>query len=147
VKVSIIGCGNPERGDDAAGLLVARRLRELGIEAREHSGEALGLLEAWEGADRVILVDAVYSGSVAGAVSVWEGGSAPVAGEPFRCSTHGLGIAEAIALGRVLDRLPPQLRIYGIEGRRFARGAKPSPEVAAAVEAVARAIAAEVRNL
>ncbi len=147
MKVSIIGCGNPDRGDDAAGLLVARRLRELGIEAREHSGETLGLLEAWDGADRVILVDAVCTGSAAGAVSVWEGDSAPVAGEPFRCSTHGVGIAEAIALGRVLDRLPPQLRIYGIEGRQFGRGAKPSPEVAAAVEAVAHAIAAEVRSL
>jgi hydrogenase maturation protease len=147
VTVCIIGCGHPDRGDDAAGLLVARRLRELGIEAREHSGEALELLEAWSGADRVILIDAVCTGSPAGAVSVWEGWSAPVAGETFRCSTHALGLAEAIALARLLDRMPPHLRIYGIEGGQFGCGAKPSPEVVAAVEFVARTIAREVRSL
>ncbi|HXG33653.1 MAG TPA: hydrogenase maturation protease [Bryobacteraceae bacterium] len=147
MKVCIIGCGNSDRGDDAAGLLVARRLQELGIEAREHSGEALELLEAWSQADRVVLIDAVCTGAPAGAVSVWEGSSAPVAGEPFRCSTHALGIAEAIALARVLDRMPPELRIYGIEGRRFGCGARPSPEVVAAVESVAQAIARELRSL
>ncbi len=41
----IIGCGNSDRSDDAAGLLVARRLRELGIDARELSGDMLGLLD------------------------------------------------------------------------------------------------------
>ncbi len=147
MRVCIIGCGNPDRGDDAAGLLVARRLQELGIEAREHSGEGLELLEAWSEADCAILVDAVCTGAPAGAILVWEGPFAPVAGEPFRCSTHALGIAEAIALARVLDRMPPELRIYGIEGRRFGCGARPSPEVAAAVESVAQTIAGELRSL
>jgi len=44
VSLRIIGCGNLDRGDDAAGLLVARRLRALGVEAAEHSGEGLTLL-------------------------------------------------------------------------------------------------------
>jgi Ni,Fe-hydrogenase maturation factor len=39
VEYRIIGCGNAERGDDAAGLLLVRRLRELGVDAHEHSGE------------------------------------------------------------------------------------------------------------
>ena len=37
----------------------------------------------------------------------------------FRTSTHLLGVAEAVELGRELDRLPQRLTVYGIEGERF----------------------------
>ena len=59
----IIGCGNRDRGDDGAGILVAERLRELGIEANTRSGEAVDLIEAWKSADDVIVVDAVVTGA------------------------------------------------------------------------------------
>ena len=38
----ILGCGNPDRSDDAAGVLVVRRLRELGIHADEFGGDGAG---------------------------------------------------------------------------------------------------------
>ena len=37
----------------------------------------------------------------------------------FRCSTHALGVAEAIELARALDRLPRKLIVFGIEGIRL----------------------------
>ena len=40
----VIGCGNADRGDDAAGLLVARRLLALGVEEAIALGKALGVL-------------------------------------------------------------------------------------------------------
>lgn len=144
MRLCIIGCGNVERGDDAAGVLATRRLRELGVEAEEQDGEALGLLERWTGAAGVILIDAVVTGAPVGQIAVWDARTAALAAGPFRCSTHALGVAEAIALARVLDRLPPRFLIYGIEGRRFDPGAEPSPEVVAAAEVVARRIVQEV---
>ena len=47
-----IGIGNPLRGDDAAGLLAARALRERGAggaEVRELEGEPVDLIDAWAG--------------------------------------------------------------------------------------------------
>ena len=143
----IIGCGNTDRGDDAAGLLAARRLREMGVEAQEQSGEALALIESWEDARRdlsVILIDAVVTGSPPGTITVWDARTAPVAGDYFRCSTHAFGVAGAIELARMLDLLPPSLLIYGIEAARFEIGSEPSPEVLRAVEEVAAGIALEV---
>jgi hydrogenase maturation protease len=137
----IICCGNPERGDDGAGALVARRLRELGIEAETCTGEASELLEAWSGAGHVTVVDAVETGAPAGTVSLWDGGQATFPVRPST-STHGLGLAEAITLARVLDSLPEQLRVYGIEGRQFEPGTEVSPEVKLAVEEVVRRISA-----
>lgn len=129
----VIGCGTLERGDDAAGILVAQRLRELGVDAQIQSGEALALIEAWAGEDDVIIVDAVMTGAPVGTVHVWDDprslrqGLSPA-------SSHGLGVAEAIELARALGRLPRRLCVFGIEGRQFDQGAELSPEVKSAVE-------------
>lgn len=144
MSVRIIGCGNIDRGDDGAGVLAARRLRELGIEAQEQGGEALSLIESWRGAGCVILIDAVVTGVPAGNISLWDADTAPVQGDSFRRSTHAFGVGEAIQLARALNRLPQRLRIYGIEGRQFEPGAGPSPQVTAAVEAVVQQILVEV---
>ena len=137
----ILGCGNADRSDDAAGLLVARRLRELGIDACEHGGETLALIEAWSECEEVIIIDAVVSGAPPGTITVWDARAAPWPAAEFRCSTHALGVAEAVELARVLGRLPSRLVVYGIEGTRFDPGAPPSPEVGEAVEQLARQIA------
>jgi len=139
----IIGCGNRERSDDGAGILVAERLRELGVEADARIGEAGDLIEAWKGVDDVIVVDAVVTGAPVGTVHAWDGRQ-PLSSVSPTDSTHGLGVAEAINLAHVLDRLPTRLRVYGIEGRRFELGAEISPEVQGAIEEVARKIMAEV---
>lgn len=138
----IIGCGNLHRGDDAAGLLVVQRLRELGVPAEEASGEALSLIESWKESEEVILIDAVVTNAKPGTISLWSAGILP-ADLAKNASTHGFGIAEAIELARSLDRLPPRLLTYGIEGNQFEVGATPSPRVLAAVERLAQQIAIE----
>ena len=138
----IIGLGTDTAGDDAAGLLVARRLRELGVEAQEYSGEVLGLLDLWEGADSVTLIDAMRSGRPPGSVRVFDARQSPAASEAFPISTHGLGLFDALALAQELGRLPRRVVIYGIEGRNFEPGSEMSPEVGAAVEEVVRHIVA-----
>jgi len=140
--VRIIGCGDLGRGVDGAGVLVGRRLRELGVPALLLTGEAAGLLEAFGGCEDVVLVDAVVTGAPAGTVWTWEGrpeGLLRRAGS----SSHQLGLDVALDLARALGRLPRRLRIHGIEGKRFGAGEAPSPEVLAAVEEVARRIATE----
>ncbi|MBZ5685712.1 MAG: hydrogenase maturation protease [Acidobacteriia bacterium] len=137
----ILACGNRNRADDAAGILVAERLRELGIDAKECAGEAPDLMEAWSAADNVIVVDCVMTGVPAGTVHLWDA-SHPLA---FKSSgsTHGLGLGEAIELARSLGCLPARLRIYGIEGKNFEVGAAVSVEVQRGVAEVVNKIAAE----
>lgn len=141
----ILGCGNRQRGDDAAGLLVAERLRALGIAAEACSGEISDLIEAWARADDVIVIDAVVSGAPAGTVHVWDG-QHPPAFATSGGSTHGLGVAEAIELARALDRLPSRLRVYGIEGKNLEMGSAVSSEVERAVEEVVQRIVSEARR-
>lgn len=143
----LIGLGNDLRGDDAAGLLVARAARERdhgGIEILESGGEPIDLIDAWEGADAAVVADAVSSGAAAGTVHRIDATAGPLP-TPFASpSTHALGLAEAVELGRALDRLPDRLVVFGIEGEEFGAGADPTPAVIDAVAAVAAAALAEL---
>jgi hydrogenase maturation protease len=134
--MTVIGIGNEWRSDDAAGLEVARRLGGLQL-----WGEPIALLEVLDGAEDVIVVDAVSSGAAPGTLHVFEAGSEPLPAELFgSSSTHALGVAEAIEIARSLGRLPERVRVYGIEGASFEYGLGLSPEVEKAVEKCTRSI-------
>ncbi len=144
----VIGIGNEFRGDDGAGLLVARRLRGVtgsGTKVAESSGEATELMSLWTGAELVVLVDAVHSGSAPGRIFrfVIPGDMIPKALFPGH-STHAFGVMEGIELAKTLGSLPPQVIVYGIEGATFEAGAAISPEVEEAAVEVAERI---VRDL
>lgn len=129
----IIGCGNRVRGDDAAGIFVAERLQELGLPSIVHSRDPIALIELWQGLDAIIVVDAVRTGAPIGTVSTWDlARFSPAISSP--ASSHGLGVAEAIALAEHLGSLPKQLRVYGIEGRRFDIGEEMTAEVRSAAQ-------------
>jgi len=141
----IIGCGNRQRGDDAAGILVAERLIAHRIHAETCSGEVAQLMDLWADSDDVIVIDAVVTGAPVGAVRVWDGHRRLDYGTSSG-STHGLGVGEAVELARALDRLPARLRVFGIEGKRFEIASAMSPEVESAVAEVAKQIAHEVNE-
>ena len=145
-KTLIIGCGNPDRGDDAAGILVAQRLRERGLQAVDNTGDGLALLDLWHGSDDVILVDAMKSGADPGTVSHWDSDAPLGCSRDYGCSTHAFGPGEAVELARVIGRLPPKLQIYGIEATRFEPGAPYSREVLDAVDRVVGEITQAVQK-
>src|SRR5436190_23959256 len=100
----IIGVGNLDRGDDAAGILVAQRLAQRGVKAVQHSGGALNLIDIWDTAQEVILVDAVVSGAAVGTVQVWDLCNQTLQNLSFRSSTHEFGLADTFELARALNR-------------------------------------------
>jgi len=140
----IIACGNPDRADDGAGILVAERLRQIGIAVKVCLGDAPDLIETWSVADDVIVIDCIVTGADAGTVSVWDA-SRPLPSQSS-ASSHGLGLGEAMELSRALGCLPPRLRVYGIEGKNFEVGASLSPEVEFGVAEVVEKIVAEVES-
>jgi hydrogenase maturation protease len=150
--VLVVGVGHPDRGDDAAGWLVAERLRERlgdhpGVEVVRLSADPAGLLTlpAWDAAAHVVLVDAIVTGAPPGSVEVL-GADQPLP-SPRASGTHDLGLVATLQLARALGRLPRDLTIVGIEGVRFGVGDLPSPAVVAAAERVAGALDTEVRAL
>ena len=138
-RTLLIGVGNAWRGDDAAGLAVARRARELGaLDVLEHEGDAVALIDAWSSAGSVVVFDAAASGAPPGTIHRFDARAAPLPAAHLRSSTHAFGVADAIELARVLGRLPSRLDVLAIEGSNFELGAAMTPPVTVAVERVAR---------
>lgn len=141
--ILVIGVGNWYRGDDAVGLVVARKLRTMNlpeIAACEESGEGVALMEAWTAAERVIVVDASSSGAVPGTVHKLDADEMTIPSAFFHYSSHAFSVAEAIEMARALSCLPPRLTVYGIEGKDFAPGVHLSSEVEHALEKVIKQV-------
>jgi hydrogenase maturation protease len=144
-QLVVIGVGSDFRGDDAAGLLAARRLRAChGVRTIEHTKDGLSLMEHWRPTDHVVVVDALCSGHAPGTVFRFEATEGPVPGDAGWVSSHTPGVAEGIETARILGRLPASLTVYGIEAARVDPGADVTPAVAGAVEEVALAILDEI---
>jgi len=151
-KVVIIALGNRFRGDDGIGLFVAERLKETGTDRLdgcmivEGKDDAMALVSAWEGAALAVIIDAAVSGASPGTIRRLEAGVQAMPKDLSRCSSHGLGLAEAVELGKALGRLPGRLVILAVEAAILEQGAAMSPQVAAAAEEVVRKVDAEVSS-
>lgn len=140
----IIGVGNPWRADDGAGIVLARRMR-----ARPHAPrvvtalDVLELLDRWEDAERVVVVDAIRSGRPPGTI-VRIDGSTGLRPSGFPTSTHGVNLVQAVALGEALDRLPARLTVFGIEGKDFGHGVRLSEAVERGLDELERRVLEEI---
>ncbi|MCB1748035.1 MAG: hydrogenase maturation protease [Gammaproteobacteria bacterium] len=146
--VTVIGIGNRDRGDDAAGPAVIDALAAApppGARLLTAPGDMLALLDLWGDAGHVILVDAMAAQAAPGRVLRLDAGDAALTTALGNfASSHAFDLAEAIELGRALGRLPSRLVIYGIEGEHFDHGQPPGAAVQAAVAEVGQRIRAEV---
>ena len=146
-RTTVIGIGNPDRGDDAAGRLATRRLAGAvppAIEVSEQDGEVTSLLAAIENAAAVYLIDACASGAKPGTVHRFDVAAGPLPHETFSLSSHGLGLAEAIELARALGQLPPRCIVYAIEAGSVEPGGAVSPAVSAAIEETSERVRREL---
>jgi len=143
----LVGVGNAYRSDDGVGLVVAERVRlrvPAGVEVTLCEQEASRVLDAFEGADAAVIVDAVASGAEPGELHRFDAAATPVPARAFGSSTHAFGVGEAIELARALGKLPPAVVVIGVEGKEFAAGEGLSEPVEAAVEPAAEAVLREL---
>lgn len=145
-SIRIIGCGNLYRGDDAAGLLVVHRLREMGIPAEEAGDDLTRIMTLWQPEDTVFLVDAAQAELPLGTILRYLPGDLAKAPSHIRFSSHGMDLAEVVHLAGALGRLPKQLVVMGIVGGNFGLGDRVSPPVRAAIELVVGELGSRVRH-
>jgi hydrogenase maturation protease len=151
-RVRIVGCGSPDAGDDAIGMVAAQALRERlppEVDLRTDRAGGANIIEWCEGVEVLILVDAARATSEFPA-GQWRCLRFPTGRRrlqelPFR-NSHLLGLAEALELAGWLGRLPPQVVVFAVAGAQFALGhglspvvLKGLPEVLAAMQAEATA--------
>ena len=135
----IIGIGNRYRGDDAFGCIVVAELTGMlpsGVRGIEHDGEPAALMDCWQGAQRVVLIDAVSSGAQAGKIFHFDLVQQSLPEQFNLYSTHAFGVPQAIELARALKKLPPEIVFIGVEGECFDAGEALSTPLLKAKEAI-----------
>lgn len=143
----LIGVGNPFRRDDGLGPAVLAALMPnapKGVNFSAQSGEGSSLMAAWQGYERVLLIDAVCSGAPAGTLHVLDAIQEAIPSRFFHYSTHAFSVGEAIEMARALGELPRQLTLLGIEGADFGSGQGFSPAVQAAWPELLRRIQTQI---
>ena len=147
-RVLVIGMGHPDRGDDAVGRVVADRLLRdplPGVKVVATDGEAGKLLDLFDEAEHVIIVDAGLSGAKPGTIHRLDAVTASLPRPMFAMSSHAIGLVESIELARTLGTLPKRCIVLAVEGERFDLGAGLSQAVAQAVDALVRLVADELK--
>ena len=110
----------------------------------EASGEGTDLIGRWSGYSRVYLFDAVMGRGAPGRVYKLCAAQGEIPSDFFKYSSHAFSLAEAVELARILDRLPRQLVVFGVEGEQFGYGECLSPAVQAGTERVLAQVLAEL---
>jgi hydrogenase maturation protease len=152
-KALVVCVGNSLVGDDAVGCAVYESLAKEplpdGVRLYLLGIGGLSLLENLAGESILIVVDAVQFGAKPGTIHVLDWNELPQARTPV-VSAHGIGLRQAIDLGKILhpEAIPRTIRLIGIEGAAFGTiGAGLTPEVALAVEEGARIVRRQIELL
>jgi hydrogenase maturation protease len=124
MKTRIFCLGNELVRDDGVGIRVGRILASLALpeDVQVEFTPQLGfdLLEAVQGADRLILVDAMHTGRPPG-TCVTLGGTAIERYAAGAAVSHTVGIAELMEVAQRLapERAPASMVFVGVEGQAF----------------------------
>jgi hydrogenase maturation protease len=133
-RTVVIGIGNPFRRDDGVGPAVVAllRVRLTGVQFATSDGDPATLIDAWSGAGRAVVVDAVRgSGHEVGHLHRFNTGH-PAATRAGIATSHAADLGDTVALASALDRMPDSLVVYTIEVDDVSFGVGLSPAVLAA---------------
>jgi hydrogenase maturation protease len=157
MKTLVIGLGNPILGDDGVGWVVAEQVRAAlsnpkssianpqSIEVDCASLGGLSLMERLTGSERVILVDAIFTGAKpVGTVSQFTLSDLPDLSAGHSASAHDTSLRNALNVGRGMDILLPKdenVIIVAIEAENvYDFSQELSPAVAAAMPQAVKAV-------
>ena len=131
-RIVVLGLGNDLRRDDGVGVVAARLLQADGVDGAEvHDVGAAVLhgLELVDGADAVLLLDAIHGGAPPGALHRCDLHALP----PDRRlrALHGWSLLDMLSLHRI--PLPAVATAAGVEPADLDAGGTLSPPVAAAL--------------
>jgi hydrogenase maturation protease len=137
-RTLLIGLGNPLMGDDGAGVAALERLRTdydvpAGVELVDGGTWGMNLLPLIESAERLVLLDAINTGSPPVTLTVLERNELPRYFS-LKLSPHQIDLREVLALAEWRGSLPDELVALGVQPARVEMEEGLSPPVDAALD-------------
>jgi hydrogenase maturation protease len=149
-RILFAGIGSPH-GDDRAGWLVSDALAAdplPGVVVRKAS-VPIALLDWLDGVTFLGICDACRGEGPVGSIQriEWNSAATSTLARLRACGTHAFGLSAVLNLAHRLDRLPPRVVVWGIEGQQFQPGDNLSPSLAERLPEIAATIRKELCRL
>lgn len=151
LKVLVLGIGNLLLQDEGAGVRAVEEFGRRyavpeGVELLDGGTSGIELLQYIQGRDRLILIDVVKSGNPPGTIIRLEGEEVPALFQK-KISPHQLGISDLLATAMLIDKIPKQVTLFGIEPKSVETGLELSEEVGGKIGRLADMVALELTAL
>jgi hydrogenase maturation protease len=139
-RTVVLGLGNLLMADDRAGLAALERLRDEwfvphDVELVDGGTWGMNLLPLVEGAERLLVLDAVDAQVPAGTVVELHNDEVP-AFLACKLSPHQVDLADVLALARLRGSLPNEMVLVGVQPGRIEMSAEMTPVVEGSVQAM-----------
>jgi len=147
-KAIVLGIGNVLLSDEGVGVHAVKALieqYELGKDVEVVDGGTTGmeLLPDLEGADHLVVIDAIRAGQSPASVVRLEGDQVP-AFFKTKISPHQVGLSDVLAALAFKGHAPAHVVLIGVQPVTLTLGMQLSPEVNAQLDAVLNLVVAEL---
>jgi hydrogenase maturation protease len=149
MNIVVLGLGNPIRTDDGVGVHAIRKLAAESVlppEVRIIDGGTLGLdlLPCLRGTTHLLALDAVDSGEPPGTLSRFA--REELARLPISKSVHLLGFADLLGAMNLLEDIPDEVVLLGVQPESTDWGTKLTPAVDAVVNDLLATVLAQISD-
>ncbi|MEA5511919.1 hydrogenase maturation protease [Crocosphaera sp. UHCC 0190] len=152
--LTIIGCGNLNRCDDAVGVIIAQKLQEIfsknplsNVRIYDCGTAGMEVMFQARGSQKLIIIDACSTDSEPGTIYKVPGEELETLPEPSY-SLHDFRWDHALAAGRKIfkEDFPADVTVYLIEAENLGLGLEISPSLQPTVKQVIDWIEQEIRD-
>jgi hydrogenase maturation protease len=135
MKTLILGLGNPFLGDDGVGIFIASKLGKLklNVDIKKVCASGFAILDEIQGYDRLILIDSIKTKDGKPG-DIYKLGLESLKESIHLCSPHGINLATAIEVGKLIGlELPEEIIICAVEVKDTSFREGCTPEVKRAI--------------
>jgi hydrogenase maturation protease len=150
-KIVVLGVGNRLMGDDGFGPRIIEELEKRtvpsNVELMDAGVGGMAILSWIEDADKVVIIDSVQTNNEPpGTVYRFTDKEMPPL-DMFMLSLHDLNLVDTIRIGHVVQKMPDEIIIFGVEVKRVAEFVDGlTPEVKAAMKEVIDLVMEEIKK-
>ena len=137
-EILLLGIGNILLRDEGIGVHTVNKIKERytfepEIDIIDGGTKGLDLLPLFEGRKKVLIVDAVDWGNKPGSISILRNGEIP-ARLHSKLSVHHIGLGEVLLAAQMLNIMPEEICLVGIQPGSIDTGIDMTPEVNSKME-------------
>ena len=148
VKTAVVGVGNLLLGDEGVGVHVVERLKLAGLPpdviVLEGGTHFFGYEKELDGAEKLIIVDAVLGGAAPGTIYRFRIDELEDEAEDVKLSCHDAGLIEKLRLSQFAGFSPQQIVVIGVEPARIEWNTGLSSEIEEKIPEIIDAVMAEI---